>query len=165
MKKSTLLIIILLSLHSLAFSQSQKKTIEWIEAKLPVYLISASPISETTEGGEVNKEDNFEISVKNECALAIRKNGNKSSGFTISTGALNTIEKIDSTALILVTEGEKVSFLGNYKDKPKQTEMLKTSSAKLIFSDEEARDQVYNALEQLAKKCDADLVKDDLFED
>lgn len=165
MKNITTTIIIFLSFQSLLIAQSQKKTIEWIEAKLPVYLESARPISETTEGGEVNKEDNFEISIKNDCVLAIRKNGNKSSGFTTSISALNAIEKVDSTALILVTEGEKVSFLGNYKESPKQTEILKTTTARLIFSDEESRNQVYNALEQLAKKCDAKLVKDDLFDD
>jgi len=164
MKKS-LLFTLLLTIPFLTFAQSQKKTVAWLEAKLPLYLEKSAPVSNNTQGGEIKEGEGSEIKIKNECSLQVRVKGDKSSGYTLSLGKVITIEITDENTLTLVTEEEGVSFVGVYEDKPKKTQMIYVSSVEMTFKTEEQTENAKAALEQLAEKCGAKLVKDDLFDD
>jgi hypothetical protein len=163
----TVLTIALLTSLSLT-AQSQKNTLNWIQGKLPAYLIETHPVSENTTGGRLLASDDTQIDitrdVKKNYFVTFRKKGARVSGYDLRMENVTNIEQ-KGNELFIVTTNESVRFIGAYNNKPKQTQEIRVASAKMIFHDEEQARQMQRALERLAETCGAKLVKEKLFVD
>ncbi|HAI76362.1 MAG TPA: hypothetical protein DCM08_08940 [Microscillaceae bacterium] len=157
--------ILLCSGESL-YAQNKEKSAQWLEGKLPLYLSESYPvISEEMSGGRVKITDNPEVELVNECVLAIRKTGDKASGYSLKLSDVISLEIIGETQLMVVTDNNGVSFVGKTKKKPKETKVLKVGRVLFDFNNPDQTEKCYRAIGHLSKKCGAKLVNDFLFDE